>query len=114
MRTISEEQQAELTELKAYVEQARAEKIKPRFSGEFRKRVLALRKAGVSPQAVRDTLKLSSSTIYKWEHEDAAKGKTSEAPRVLTVQPTPLSQPSKQSQVLSLTLGNFVVTIGVA
>jgi hypothetical protein len=114
MKTISEEQQSELIEMKAYVDQARSERIRPRFSLDFRARVIALRKAGVSLQVFRDRLKLSGSSIYKWEHDDTAAGKKVVAPRVLTKQPPLREPPRTQPQVLSLTLGNFIVTIGVA
>jgi hypothetical protein len=88
----TQEQRNEIAQLRIETEQARAHHKRARFSQEYRSRILALRKQGVT------------------HRHQCVTSNSGDAPRVIPVRAAPQAGP----QVLSLRLGAFRLTIQVA
>ena len=125
MVSISESQKAELSTLKRRIIQARSLGGRADFPQDLRDRVVGLRRAGIKQSEICAELQLASSVVSDWERKAAGVANTAKAPRprVLAVQAPQAPQVPQVPQVphpgasakqtLSLTLGNFVITIGV-
>jgi hypothetical protein len=106
----TQEQRNEIAQLRIETEQARAHHKRARFSQEYRSRILALRKQGVTHRHHCEGLRLGGSLVSGWEQQAVVTSNSGDAPRVIPVRAAPQAGP----QVLSLRLGAFRLTIQVA
>ena len=118
MSEITQVQRDEIAQLRIETEQARAHNKRARFSQEYRSRILALRKQGVTHRHLWEELRLGGGLVSGWEKQAAVANNSGDAPRVIPVRTAPQAGPKALSaaapQALSLRLGAFRLTIQVA